>query len=75
MKGTGVRCVGSGKKKERRTAKNKTNLDPHMLPTQGEQLAPAQKQWPLLTMQQTHKISLWREKMKLRKGGERGSVS
>lgn len=60
MKGTGVRCVGS-RKKERRTAKNKANLDPHMVPTQGEQLASAQKQWPLLTQQQTHKIRPWRE--------------
>lgn len=48
-------------KKERQTAKNKTNLDPHMLPTQGEQLASAQKQWQLLTQQQTHKIRPWRE--------------
>lgn len=32
-----------------------------MVPTQGEQLASAQKQWPLLIQQQTHKIRPWRE--------------
>lgn len=63
----------AGKKKDE-PQKNKANLNPHMVPTQGEQLASAQKQWPLLTQQQTRKIRPWREN-EVEEGGEGESVS